>query len=80
LGKDYKETRYYRILKKYRQRWGEERLNNWFLERIRVYNSVKENQLIKPILIDSALRVLDGNHRYAMMRNLGFKSILVRRT
>jgi hypothetical protein len=80
LGKDYKETRYYRILKKYRQRWGEERLNKWFEERIRVYNSVKENQLIKPILIDSALRVLDGNHRYAMMRNLGFKSILVRRT
>lgn len=79
-GKDFKDTRYYRILKKYRAKWGEERLHEWFGERIKVYNDLKENGLMKPILVDffKKDRIVDGNHRYAMMRNLGYKEVFVR--
>ena len=38
-GKDFKDTRYYRIIKKYRDKWSERRLHEWFGERIKVYNS-----------------------------------------
>jgi hypothetical protein len=79
-GKDFKETRYYRILKKYRAKWGEQKLHEWFAERMKVYESLKEEGLMKPILVDHFKhdRILDGNHRYAMMRNLGFKEVFVR--
>jgi len=78
-GKHYKDTRYYKILKPYRKEWSEEKLNIWVEGRIKVYNDLKENGLKKPILIDSNNLILDGNHRYSMMRHLGYKSILVRR-
>ncbi|MDD5435512.1 MAG: hypothetical protein PH343_08790 [Nitrospira sp.] len=80
-GIDYKETRYYHIIKHYRRnRWSEERLDRWFEERIKVWESVKKRQLIRPIYVGEGNHILDGNHRYAMMRTLGFKTILVRRT
>lgn len=80
-GKDFKDTRYYRILQKYRAKWGERRLHEWFAERMKVYASLKEEGLKKPILVDyfKADRILDGNHRYAMMRNLGYKEVFIRR-
>ena len=79
-GISYKETRYYRILKPYRKHWSEERLNTWVEERIRVYGSIKKDGLLRPILVGPNELILEGNHRYAMMRTLGFKTILIRRT
>ena len=79
-GKDYKETRYYRILKPYRKNWSERHLNRWMEERIKVYNSLKKDGLRKPLLIDSKNLILDGNHRYSMTRSLGYKTIFVRKT
>ena len=77
---DYKKTRYYRILKPYRKKWSEEQLNTWFEERIKVYEDLKRNGLKRPIYIDSKNLILDGNHRYSMLCNLGHKTVLVRRT
>ena len=79
-GKHYTQTRYYRILKPYRKKWSEERLHKWIEERIRVYEDVKKNGVKEAILVDffSPPRILDGNHRYAMMRNLGYKHVFVR--
>ena len=79
-GVDYKDTKYYRILKPYRKNWSEERLNTWFEERMRVYADLKENGLKRPIYIDKDGLILDGNHRYCMLKTLGFKEIFVRRT
>lgn len=80
-GKHYKDTKYYKILKKYREKWGETRLNQWVEERIKVYNDVKKNGVKIPILVDffKPDRIVDGNHRYAMLRNLGFKEVFVRK-
>lgn len=80
-GKHYTETKYYKILKKYREKWGETRLNQWVEERIKVYDDVKKNGVKVPILVDffKPDRIVDGNHRYAMLRNLGFKEVFVRK-
>ncbi len=79
-GMDYHRTRYYRILKHYRKNWGIERLDKWFEERIRVYEDLKKNGLKRPIYVGENNLILDGNHRYAMMKTLGYKSIFIRRT
>ena len=82
-GKAYKDTKYYKIMHKYRIRdhgWEPERLEEWFKERVRVYEDVKSNGLRVPIIVDKDDRILDGNHRYAVMRHLGFKNIFIRKT
>lgn len=79
-GTEYHSTRYYRILKHYRAKWGKEKLDEWFRERIRVYTSIKIDGLLKPILVGPGNLIVDGNHRFAMLRNLGYKTILIRRT
>lgn len=78
-GKEYHDTKYYRILLKYRAKWGQRRLDRWVEERIRVYESIKEKGLQKAIIVGEQNHILDGNHRYAMMRTLGDQDIFVRR-
>ncbi len=78
-GKDYWETKYYKILKKYRAKWGEEKLNGWIAERLQVYEDIKRDGMKVPIIIDKNDRILDGNHRYAMTRNLGLNKIFTRK-
>lgn len=79
-GKDFRATRYYRIMKKYREKWGIEKINRWFEERLKVYESLKKNGQMLPILVDDGILILDGNHRYSMMKNLGYKNVFIRRT
>ena len=81
-GKHYTETRYYKILKKYRAKWGEEKLNAWVEERIKIYEDMKKHGQKVPILVDffKPDRILDGNNRYSMKMNLKDKYIYVRRT
>ena len=81
-GKDYKDTRYYKIIHPYRVRdhgWSEERFNIWIEGRIKVYKDVKENGITKPIIIDKENNILDGNHKTGMYLDWGYKTILVRR-
>lgn len=79
-GKHYTETRYYRILKKYRAKWGKERLHQWLEERLRVYADMKKNGQKIPILIDhfNPTRIVDGNNRYSMKMHLKDKYIYAR--
>lgn len=80
-GKDFSQTRYYRIIEKYRRgKWSPERLENWFKGRVSLYNDVKENGLKRPIYADKTNLILDGNHRYSMMKHLGNDTVIVRRT
>jgi ParB-like chromosome segregation protein Spo0J len=57
-----------------------ETLSKWLEDKIDIYKSIKKDGLRDPLIIDSANLVLDGNHRHAMLKSLGFKTILVRRT
>lgn len=78
-GIPYKNTQYYNHVKSYRKKWSEGRLNRWTEERIRVFEDVKKNGLLKPIIIHSDSVILDGNHRYGVIKYLGEKDIFVRR-
>lgn len=82
-GKHYKRTNYYRRLHTYRLKehnWSEEKLDIWMEGRVKVYNDIKENGLLKPILTDEDSKILDGNHRCHMLQNLGYKTVIVRET
>jgi SAM-dependent methyltransferase len=82
-GKGYQETKYYHIIEKYRrEKWSQEKIHNWFWDRVDVWDKVKVNWLTRPIYVDHSerVRVLDGNHRYGMFNDMGFKTILVRKT
>ena len=72
-GKNYKDTGYYRILKKYRAKWGEVVLNNWVEEKIKLYEDIKKNGQFTPVLINDKMSILDGNHRGCMLKHLGHK-------
>jgi len=78
-GKEYHATKYWWIMERYRKKWSKERLEKWFEERIRVYEDIKKNGLKVPIIVDKDDKILDGNHRYAMLRTLGFKNIFIRK-
>jgi len=76
-GKDYKDTKYYKIIKPYRKNWSEEKINNWFQGRVDHYFSIKGEGLRTPIIVDQKNEIVDGNHRYAAIRHLGFKQIFI---
>lgn len=78
-GKHYKDTKYYYVLKRYRKKWSEEQLHRFIEKKIAIYESIKKDGLKTAIIVDKNNEILDGNHRYAMMRNLGFKYIYIRR-
>ncbi len=77
-GTHYKETGYYRILRKYRAKWGEAYLDRWIERKGALYEDVKANGLKRAVIADTAGRILDGNHRYSMWRNLGHGDIFSR--
>lgn len=80
-GKDYHDTRYYRIIEKYRRhKWSKERLEGWFEDRVKLYNDVKENGLKRPLYVDRDLKILDGNHRSSIEEHLGHVTPFVRKT
>jgi hypothetical protein len=78
-GKEWQDTDYYEFLKDYRKDWGEERLTKWVQERIINYYSIYDIGLSKPIIVDSRYNILDGNHRFAVLKSLGFKNIFIRK-
>jgi hypothetical protein len=79
-GVDPLRTRYFRILKNYRNKWSEERLLEFIFGKKELYEDVKKNGIQKPLIVNSEGRVLDGNHRHRMLEVLGYKNVIVRRT
>jgi len=74
------KTEYYRRLKKYRRKsWPVDRLIKYMHKRVELYKSVKKNGLLKPIIVGHENRIVDGNHRCAIMKHLGYKTIFVRK-
>ena len=69
-GKHYKDTRYYGILKKYREKWGEVVLNKWVEDKISIYEDIKKNGQFGLVLINKEKSILDGNHRARMLVHL----------
>lgn len=85
-GMGYKETRYYGILRGYRLKknpeslsvWTEDKLHRFMEGKVELYKNIKEDGLEEPIIVNNTGKILDGNHRYMMLKHLGHKTILVR--
>jgi len=84
-GKSPFHTDYYRRLKDYRRRtgsrqevWSNEKLHEYMLERVALYEDVKENGIKHPLRVRRAdNRIVDGNHRAEIWRHLGHDKIKV---
>lgn len=85
-GVPYRKTRYYKIIRGYRlvknpeslSVWTEDELHTFFEKKISLYKSIKEDGLEQPVIVNSIGRILDGNHRFMMLKHLGHKTVLVR--
>ncbi len=62
-----------------KRKWSNRTLLKYVRLKVKLYNDVKRNLLKKPIIISSDNNIIDGNHRYEMIKYLGHKSILARR-
>ena len=80
-GKDLTETNYYKILKPYRKGWSEKKLNKHISSKKQVYLDLKEDGIKKPLIVKTIRnnRIVDGNHRFNMLKHLGHKSVIIRR-
>jgi hypothetical protein len=77
------KTRYFRIMNPYRQNhphnWSERRVKSFFKKLHLLWEDVKKNGLLNPVIVNKNDRIVDGNHRCQMMSELGYKSVLIRR-
>lgn len=48
-------------------------------KKAKMYEDVKKNGIKNPIIVNKHYRVLDGNHRYNILKYLGYKEAIVRR-
>lgn len=85
-GKDILDTHYYKRLKSYRKRttsrqkpWTDKQLTLYMNERLALYNSIKTIGMTEAIEVGKNNRIVDGNHRHAIMKHMGYKTILVKR-
>lgn len=79
-GKGLTETAYYERMRRYRgDKWGPEKLLGYIRSKKEVYEDIKERGLFVPIVVNSKNRVADGNHRGAIIKHLGHKTIFTRR-
>jgi len=76
------KTNYWRRMKSYRMKehgWPKDRVVEFMLNKAKLYDDIKKRGLMSPIVVNTDMRIVDGNHRCAMLKHLGYKSILVRR-
>lgn len=81
------KTGYYRRLRDYRQRtgsgqqtWTKEKLTEYMHERVALYEDIKKNGMREPLKVRRKDdRIMDGNHRHAIWKHLGHKTILVKK-
>lgn len=76
---DLRKTSYYKAWhKREKDRWPEERIYNFVKQKADLWFDIKENGIKDPILVLLDNKIVDGGHRVAIARELGYKSILVR--
>jgi len=79
-GKAPLETDYFKRLLRYRKcKWKESKTEQYTIGRVELYNSIKNNGLLSPLIVGNENRIYDGNHRGNMVKHLGYKSVIVRR-
>jgi len=74
-----KETGYFKTLIRARRRWQEKGVLRHMRERIRMLYDVKKQGLKEPLFVRSDGRLIEGNHRLILLKELGCESVIVRK-
>jgi len=72
------ETAYYKYSLRRTKRKYRGTVHRGILRKVGLYENIRNNRLIKPIIVNRDKKVLEGNHRHAIMKHLGYKTIMVR--
>lgn len=72
------ETKYYKYSIGHTKRRYRGTVHRGILRKVGLYESIKNNRLMKPVIINRDRKILEGNHRHAIMKHLGHKTIMVR--
>ena len=78
-GKKYNKTNYYKRMKSYRKnQWSAHKLDTYMKGKAKLYKDIKKNGIREPIILLPNKRIVDGNHRSRMLKNLGYKTVITR--
>ena len=76
---DIKETEYYKVwVNRMQSTWDEKRTYEFVKEKVDLIKDIQENGLRQPILISMDYKIVDGGHRIAILKALGYKSVICR--
>ncbi|MGD9276368.1 MAG: hypothetical protein PVJ67_04295 [Candidatus Pacearchaeota archaeon] len=77
---DTRDNTYYKKVLRARAEdgWSRGRIDRFVRDKIELMYDVKKNGFKKPVLIRLDNRIIEGNHRLVMARELGYKSIITR--
>ena len=80
------KTNYYKRLKDYRKRigskqqiWLDDKLIKYMEERVALYEDIKKNGMKEAITVSKDNRITDGNHRHEIVKQLRYRSILIKK-
>ena len=77
LGKNYKETDYYRIqARRKRNKWSQETLNTFMEGKYQLVKNVSAEGIREPLVVDRNFNLVDGTHRYFTLLELGQSAII----
>ncbi len=80
-GIDFKNTHYLDCWKKWRKdTLNEEEIKAFVKEKAKLFDSIKKDGMLRPIVTRHDNCIIDGDHRLEIMRRLGYKNIISRIT
>jgi len=73
------QTPYYKTTQSLHTQWKKKDVDNWVGKQIKNLYNVKKNGVKYPIWIQSNGHIIDGKHRMLYLKEIGYKSIIVRK-
>lgn len=74
-----KETEYYKTwVKRMSYKWNENQIYDFVKKKVELFYDISKNGVKDPILLDMDNKIIDGGHRIACLKALGYESIITR--
>ena len=78
-GDDLRKTGYYKAWKeKMKDEWSEERIYEFVKKKVDSMSDIVKNGMKDPVLVQYDGKIIDGGHRYALLKGMGHESIITR--
>lgn len=78
-GADIKDTEYYKTwIERMNRKWSEQQIFEFVRRKVELFQDISLNGVKDPILLDMDNKIIDGGHRIACLKALGYSSIITR--